>query len=195
MTAVPSIIALAGLRGSGKSAVAGLLEEWLPVERIRFADPLKGMLRAIGLSDAEIEGDRKESPCDLLVGCTPRRAMQTLGTEWGRNAIHPDLWTSLWQRRARRALAANRIVVVEDCRFPNEEAVARSMGGVVWRVDRAGMTPDRHISEAGVYLIKPDLIIKNDGTLDDLKERLGSIVFGPIEDLAGPMGRTMGIAA
>jgi hypothetical protein len=59
--------------------------------RVRFAGPLKAMMAALGCTNAEIDGDRKEVPCDLLGGKSPRWAMQTLGTEWGRKLIGDDL--------------------------------------------------------------------------------------------------------
>jgi hypothetical protein len=186
----PPVIGLTGLRCSGKSTVAQILGEWCGYERIRFADPLKAMLRAAGLSDEEVEGSRKEMPCDLLCGRSPRHAMQTLGTEWGRNLIHRDLWISLWRRRVDGALARGRCVVVEDLRFENEERLVRALGGTVWRVDRPGSTPDQHVSEAFMYLIRPDATIRNGGTLDDLRAAVARHAFGdPLEALAGPMGR------
>jgi hypothetical protein len=42
--------------------------------------------------------------------------MVTLGTEWGRDAVHPDLWVRLWAASGPRTSR----VVVEDVRFPNE---------------------------------------------------------------------------
>jgi hypothetical protein len=44
-------------------------------------------------------GDLKEVPVDCLDGQTPRRAMQLLGTEWGRT-LSADLWINAWRRAA-----------------------------------------------------------------------------------------------
>jgi hypothetical protein len=60
------IIAFTGLAGSGKSTAAKHLCTRHGFERVRFAGPLKDMMRALGLTEREIEGDRKESPCALL---------------------------------------------------------------------------------------------------------------------------------
>jgi hypothetical protein len=78
------LIALTGYAGSGKSTLADILACEHGFTVVKFAGPLKAMLRALGLDEREIEGDLKEQPCQLLAGHTPRRAMQTLGTEWGR---------------------------------------------------------------------------------------------------------------
>ena len=84
--------------------------------RVRFADPLKAMMRQLGPGEREIDGDLKEVPSAILGGQTPRYAMQHLGTEWGRNLIHPDLWVMAWKERAKQCER----VVADDCRFPNE---------------------------------------------------------------------------
>lgn len=57
------IIGFTGLAGSGKSTAA----LHTGYTRVRFAGPLKDMMRALGLTEQEIEGDRKEKPCNLLV--------------------------------------------------------------------------------------------------------------------------------
>ena len=94
MTNRPGLLGIHGKAGSGKSTAAQVLIDG-GFKRVKFADPLKNMLRAIGLTDQHIEGDLKEVPCDMLLGQTPRHAMQTLGTEWGRGCIGGEFWTCL----------------------------------------------------------------------------------------------------
>lgn len=171
------IIALTGRIGAGKTAVAKVLEQYHGFERVRFAGPLKAMLRALGLTEAQVDGDEKEVPSDLLCGITPRLAMQTLGTEWGRNCIHPDLWVSAWKH----AIAGKDKVVVDDCRFVNEASAVREMGGWIWRVERPGGVPATrdveavHASERQALLA--DLIVHNEGGLDDLGMLVGSLLW------------------
>lgn len=152
------LIALTGPAGSGKSTAAAALAEqgWT---RTRFAAPLKAMLAALyaeaGL-DAKavalrIEGGLKEAPCPILAGRTPRHAMQTLGTEWGREMIAPALWVRLWERRARALLDAGVRMVVEDVRFDDEADAVRSLGGLVVALERPRLAwSGAHVSEAGV---------------------------------------------
>lgn len=158
---IPKVIGLSGLARSGKGTVAAMLAPH-GYTRLPFAGPLKDMLRVLGLSDNELDGARKAEPCDLLMGKTPRHAMQTLGTEWGRDMIGPHLWISSWQRRAVNLP----LVVADDVRFPNEALAVRIMGGVIWRIERPGLVADRHASEN--HTIKADAVIYNDGTLNDL---------------------------
>lgn len=161
----PTVIGLVGLAGSGKSTVAAILTEHHRFARERFAGPLKDMLRVLGCSDREIDGDLKEVPCEALGWKTPRHAMQTLGTEWGREYISPHIWVNAWRRRANR----HERVVADDCRFQTEVDAVRELGGVIWRIDRPGLVAGNHASEAGIKSLRADLIIENTGTIDDLR--------------------------
>ncbi len=167
---LPSIIALTGLAGSGKSTASKYLVEKHGYKLVKFAGPLKDMLRAIGLSEAQIEGELKEEPCEWLQGATPRHAMQTLGTQWGRACIGPSFWIELWVRRVNLIIAEGGRVVVDDCRFPNEADEVRKLGGVVWRIVGRGGIAGSHESEAGCG--GADVEIANDNGIDKLAEKV-----------------------
>lgn len=165
------LVALRGPVGSGKSTAAGYLASSLGFKRIVFAKPLKDMLRAVGLTDRELDGDLKERPCDVLMGKTPRFALQRLGTEFGRDTIHPDLWISLWLREAKPLLDEGRRVVVDDLRFPNEAALVHRLGGKIIRIDPPIKSSDEHISERNE--LPHDVAIFNEGvSLDDFQARI-----------------------
>ena len=159
LPAYPSVIALAGPAGSGKSTAARHLIERHGYTLVKFAGPLKDMCRAIGLTEAEIEGDQKEGVSRMLQGKSPRQFMQLLGTEFGRNLIGPDLWTFLWEDRALRILDQGGRVVVDDLRFANEEQAARQLGGMVIQLDGRGGIAGGHVSEA--YRPRADATVWN----------------------------------
>lgn len=179
---LPPVIALTGLAGSGKSTASKYLVEKHGYQLVKFAGPLKDMLRSIGLSEEQIEGSFKEEPCEWLQGKTPRQAMQTLGCEWGRDCIGPDLWTELWVRRVNLIIAEGGRVVVDDCRFPNEASEVRSLGGVVWRLVGRGGIAGGHESEAGCG--QPDIEIHNTGEIADLHRQLDVCLKWRMEDAA-----------
>lgn len=132
------IIALNGRAGSGKSTAAQYLVEQHGFTLVKFAGPLKAMMKALGLGQREIEGDLKEKPHPLLGGRTPRYAMQTLGTEWGRNIIHSDLWVMAAMERVLDVLDLGGKAVIDDCRFPNEAKAVIESGGSIIRLTREG---------------------------------------------------------
>lgn len=135
-----NIILLNGKSGVGKSTITHELVRMFGVKRISFATPLKEMLITLGLTDAQVYGDQKNEPCDVLCGKTPRWAMQTLGTEWGRDLIHSDLWIKAWQRQV---LATDGGIVTDDCRFQNEIDAAREIGNAtVFNLKRTDFIAD-----------------------------------------------------
>lgn len=163
MNETPRLIALTGLKQSGKSTIAEFLCKNYEYTCVKFAHPLKAMLRAIGLTDAEIEGSLKEIPSRILCGITPRHAMQTLGTEWGRELIHPKIWTNLWHIEVMRILMLtlkNR-VVCDDLRYVNEAKRVKSSGGMIVKIVRPGIPLTAHSSETELSQIQQDRIITN----------------------------------
>jgi hypothetical protein len=106
-------------------------------------------------------------------GVSVRHMLQTLGTEYGRQCIHPDIWVRCWKGRAQRFDA----VVADDVRFPNEAKMIKLLGGEMWRIDRtdAVRTFD-HASEGSLDSYGEfDRYITNDGTIEDLISKLQDI--------------------
>ncbi len=162
----PRVVALTGAAGSGKSTAADYLIRHHGYERVKFAGPLKAMLKVAGLTDSQIEGADKEKPTRLLQGKTPRYAMQTLGHEWGRNCIGEDFWVFLFEHAALQIIDNGGVIVVNDLRFPNEAEAVRKLGGVIVKLEGRVGIAGTHASEAGCGTW--DGIVVNDGGLVDL---------------------------
>lgn len=169
------LIALTGAAGSGKSLVAEQLQD-VGFTLVKFAGPLKAMLRTLFERtghipvevDEMIEGGLKEVPQPALLGHTPRWAMQTLGTEWGRECFGPNFWVNLAMTKVRSVSGP---VVIDDCRFPNEAATVALEGGEVWRITRPNLARNAgdHVSEAPLPPELVDVEIDNRGSADDLR--------------------------
>lgn len=167
----PKIIGLAGFAGSGKSTVAEHLAYQHDYHRYAFATKLKAMLGlGLGLTIEEMYGEKKNIPSTRLGGKTPRYAMQTLGTEWGRQLIDPDLWCNLLMDQIRRE--ARPLVVIEDVRFQNEVSAILKHNGVVWEVVRNPST-DTHPSEQPLLNTLP---IFNNKDIKTLKQAVDSLL-------------------
>ena len=166
----PRLIGFTGPAGCGKDLAASFLE----ARRVGFADPLyRGLATMLGVPEERLR-DRamKERP---IVGfdVSPRRLLQTLGTEWGRRCVAEDLWVDMARRQWCRFRALGETVVVPDVRFANEAEAIRADGGEVWMIHRpsvAAILP--HVSEAGLPLRLIDRLVVNDGTVDQLRERV-----------------------
>lgn len=166
------IIGLHGLARSGKDTVAAILaEQTKHTEMLSFATPLKLMLTSLLGSATYLHESEKEKTIEWL-GRSPRYLLQTLGTEWGRDLVHPDIWIRLLERRVEFCRDAS-LIVITDVRFENEAAWVRKHGQLV-HVMRDKRPPiggtDNHASEYGLPIEDADYIIANNGTLDKLRE-------------------------
>ena len=108
---------------------------------------------------------------------TPRHLMQTLGTEWGRQSVDPEIWVKLTKANILAQQAEGFDVVVTDARFENEIAMLQELGARIVHIDRPGLTVDlSHPSEQQISTLPYDHKIINDGTLLDLGENIIPLV-------------------
>jgi hypothetical protein len=167
---LPPVVAFTGIAGSGKSTATKYLVQAHGYKLVKFAGPLKDMMRALGFGEDDIEGSSKELSNSLLCGKSPRHAMQTLGTQWGRDCIGEDFWINLWRDSADRIVQQGGRVVTDDCRFPNEAQAIRRMGGDIYKIDGRGGIAGEHISERGCG--DQDLVLVNDGAVEELHGKI-----------------------
>ena len=164
------LIGLTGYARSGKSTVARILRERDDFAEASFAAPIREMACAIlGVNLARLD-EIKSEPQAVLGGKTPRYLMQTLGTEWGREMIDPDLWVKACMARVAGSRRYGNPVVISDVRFPNEAEAIRKARGVIWRVVRPGTGATEHSSETSMDAIAADDTIANIGTVQLLTE-------------------------
>ncbi len=125
-----------------------------------------------------IEGKGKEESCQFIGGITPRHAMQTLGTEWGRKHMHKDFWVTMVENHIKTL--GNDPIVITDLRFPNERDMINRLGGVAVRIRPANFDPrDAHVSEQYVMSMSTDIEVFNsfDG-VEKFQETLRIILDG-----------------
>lgn len=216
----PKIIGVVGLIGSGKDTIASHLVERYSYERYSWATPLKDIASSLfGWDRDMLEGTTAEQRLmregiDMFWDSTldskekfgsywtPRFALQYIGTEVMRNALHPDIWVLAGMQR----IGGKTNIVIPDTRFPNEIKAIREMGGVIWNVQRGPMPewyndliewhelfkgdytekdvrrdmskfhPTVHPSEYSWVGTKFDAIFHNNTTIDRLKQSVDSII-------------------
>jgi hypothetical protein len=132
---------------------------------------------------------------------TPRWILQQWGTEVCRKNFHDDIWIASLENKLRNSRDD---VVISDCRFPNEIQAIKQSGGIVVRVVR-GPEPEwydaavslnrgpngnstwalsgRRLAQLGVHDsetawvgTKFDVVLDNNGTLDDLYQQVMHLV-------------------
>jgi hypothetical protein len=157
------IVGINGKAGAGKDTLAGVFIEHGYVG-IALADEMKRFCaKVFGFSRDQLWGPSGlRDAIDSRWGISPRRALQTLGTEWGRR-LHEDVWiarvvdivTTLEREsflgydrvhgigviefdRPFRRPASGCGFVITDVRFVNEMRQIRDLGGALVRVRRAG---------------------------------------------------------
>jgi hypothetical protein len=171
------LIGLTGRSGAGKNTAADYLEKAHGYHRMALADPIKEALQVmLGLTHNQVYGDSREVPLDWLHGFTPRALLQTLGTEWGRCLVHPDIWITCLFRRLEQAAVER--VVITDVRFDNEVHAIHARGGAVWAIERPRAPKNKtvdHVSEGGVAADLVDAVIQNTGTVAQLHNALAAL--------------------
>lgn len=190
-------IGLTGFAKSGKSEVAKHLCEKYGYSNRHIGRPLKDMnrvlLKALGLQDRDIDalidGYLKETFVPGLP-VTSRQLQVSLGTEWGREMIDPDLWVKCWKV----GVSPWSRVVNDSIRFKNEAAAIRDLNGIIIRVVRPGVGPRvfrgklarRMYSLTGAEVfchpserpshIRASFTIMNDGSIEELRASVDHIM-------------------
>jgi hypothetical protein len=156
------LIGLTGAAGCGKTTVAKMLN----IPMYNFAQPMKESCRIIfGWNDEHLHGDLKEI-IDPNFGVSPRQALQTMGTDWGRNMITKDLWL----KRAQIEINKHAELVIGDVRMNNEAELIKQNGGIIVHIVRGFKQEVRaHVSEEGVADRLIDITLGNDGSLEHLR--------------------------
>lgn len=152
----------------------------------------------------EWEIERISKGFDHNIQFTPRLLLQQIGTELFRNQLHPDVWVnSLFSQYTKthyfrdtasyspetRAIELDYPKwIITDLRFKNEKKRIEELGGITIRVNRITgnvlidndthiVTDWQHPSETELDDEEFDYVITNDGSLDDLTEKVRQILI------------------
>lgn len=197
---VPMIIGIAGRAGAGKDTAAIQLERaalarGVPTMRISFMEPVRAMLRAMGVPPAFMfERALKEQPVPGM-GRSYRQLAQSLGSEWGRELVDRELWMNVARRRihdeARMVTPHQLIAFVSDVRLHEEAVWVRSQGGVLLRITRPDAEPvAAHSTEDQAEALDIDFDLLNDSTREDFEGRVRALardIFALVADRSASM--------
>lgn len=172
------LIGINGKISSGKDTAAQLIQELFPemnFEIKKYAGKLKqiaSLLTGIEQSNFESQEFKKTYLGDEW-GMTVRDLLQRLGTEAMRNGLHENVWVNALFSTFNNQ--SNWIVT--DVRFPNEYEAIKNLGGVLIRITRPGTDIGTHISETALDDFEFDIEIANNGTIEDLREKLHHVIL------------------
>ena len=182
------LIGLNGWPSSGKDTVAGILVDELGYRQYALADKVRealylinplvvsggasGDLRVRDVVDRHGWDKAKRHP---VFGTEIRQLMQRVGTESARTVFGDAVWVDTLSSTVDRDLRIThddspRGVVVSDVRLTNEAEWVIERGGVVVRIERAGIGPvNNHASEQPLPVALIGSTVANNGSLVELR--------------------------
>jgi hypothetical protein len=170
------IIGISGKLRSGKDTLAAMIMELdKSYQRKAYADKLKvigSMLSGIPVEkfhDVEFKKEEMPPEWDNQLTGEPmkvREFLQWIGTDALRNNLHVNVWINALMSEYKPEESK---WLITDVRFPNEAAAVLDKGGILVRVNRDVSHISTHPSEIALDSYdKWDVVVDNNGTLDDL---------------------------
>lgn len=180
------LVIFVGKIGSGKTAAANILKKY-SFEEETFAEPIKQFLLTIGFNYEDVYGSQEEKlKVNKFWNISGREFMQKFATDIMRNQLKtvlPNLelnGSTVWVRAMEKKILDNpdKNIVIGDGRFPDEIMLIKKYGGVVIKINRPSNSNNNfnHESESYFDSIQPDYEIINDGTFEDLENKIKNIL-------------------
>lgn len=142
----------------------------------------------------------------ILMKLTPRKLLQLLGTEYGRQIIHPNIWCNALfsEYKSKHKFIGEQPKVetihseyyypnwlITDTRFENEAQAIKARNGIIIRVNRpckecgllhghkisCSHNKTEHESETALDNYQFDYVIDNNGTIEELIEKVKEILI------------------
>lgn len=163
-------IGIAGLAKSGKDTFANMIvNEYIhQFQKEAFAEPLKRIcIELFDLTWEQVYDNTLKEKQDERWNLSPRQIMQEVGVSMR------DIDDRVWVMPAMNKIQnSNKHLVFADVRFDNEAEMIYDMGGFVVLIKRDINTKHKmykHESEHGISEDLVDIVIENNGTLNDLR--------------------------
>ena len=157
------------------------LEEQSKFEIKKFAGKLKeiGSILSGIVADQFEDQEFKKLYMGVDWGMTYREFLQKLGTEAMREGLHTNVWVNALfadYKPPKMSQYNPSNWIITDMRFPNELEAVEERKGITIRVVRSGTTVGTHASETALDDAYFDHVISNNGTIEDLIEKVRQIL-------------------
>lgn len=180
MPSLPRIIALCGKKHSGKDVVAAYLGTRYGYVNAKFAAPLKLAVRGFfGFTEHQVEYDKET--VDPFWDISPRQAMQFIGVDVVQRSFQtliPGIGRDFFVKSLLARHAHDSKIVISDMRFLHEyHAIMQAGDCMVVKLTRPDLeSEDQHCSETELENIEAAHVIVNNGTIDDLYDKVEKLV-------------------
>lgn len=174
-------------------------EEWWYYRVFTVGSTKPGKQRSRFVLYSYLENKDEWHP-STLIKPTPRLLMQLLGTECGRQILHPNCWVNATMSGyIKRPISIHCDAypnwIITDVRFPNEAKAVKDKGGIMIRINRndyifddngkriiptkeyTNITNQQHESETALDDYIFDYVIDNDSTIEELAVKVKEILL------------------
>ncbi len=175
------IVAISGKLGSGKGEIVKVFQSLRKIEEKSFAYKLKQIAALLVNVDISLlmtqDGKNIYIP---IFEMTLGEMIQKIGTESMRDNFDIEVWI----KALFCDLNETDDYIISDCRFKNEAKKITDNNGILIRINRKNNTTAlqsgrdlNHASEIDLDDYKFDYVIENDGTYEELLEKIKTVYY------------------
>lgn len=185
ITSNPIRIGISGKMGSGKDTVSDIICEYLPLERLAFADRLKETVSTMcGIDLCKCYTTEGKMTKPLGFDHTVGQLLQLIG-----QSLKATLGNDIWIKCLVNSPKFSGNCIVTDVRFKDEaevfknDVLIRVNGDPLHiRMDNIDKRDLNHISETDLDDYQFKYVIENDGTLEDLRQKVYELISHILSD-------------
>lgn len=184
------IILICGEARHGKDSIADYFSKRYNFQKEAFAKPIKELTKIMfSWTNDHVYGCLKDE-IDPYWGISPRSVMQSVGTEYAQKMLcekypsfEKETGRNIWIKSLWKRINFEENYIVADYRFPHEYAKMCELNKgkldnlFVIRVERDNFknNVETHESESHVKKLYTDVVIKNNGTLEELYDKVDDL--------------------
>ena len=182
------LIGITGKIGSGKTTASNYIVNHWSFQDYTMADPIKKIAKIFGFNDTQLYGTQSQKlEIHPHWGISAREFLQKIGTDIFRKELpktipNINIERSVWCDIFKINFDKNSCIIVSDIRFLDEASLIKELGGYLFRIERPCELPENdschnHISETQMNDINVDFTINNNGTVQELYEKIDKIML------------------
>jgi len=182
------IIGLVGKKSSGKTTITNYLVEKYNFIEYALANPLKKIANIFGFEDEYLyTTEEKKNIIHPILNISSRQFLQKFGTEICRDILPKilpnmnlgetnNIWIMLMEKFIEDRFmevqfnnSQSNNIIISDIRFDDEAQSLLKYDNILFiYINRNILSNDTHISEQGIDYYEPNIIIDNNGSLQEL---------------------------